>query len=82
MSKKHSKIFGVDLDPNNDMVLDKKPDGDCDVKYKGQDINFDTYIDELEDRANKQQKGKSITGNDIGMFSGVSFDKSGKIIRN
>ena len=82
MSKKHSKIFGVDLDPNNDMVLDKKPDGDCDVKYKGQDMNFDTYIDELEDRANKQQKGKSITGNDIGMFSGVSFDKSGKIIRN
>ena len=81
-SKKHSEIFGVDLDPKNDMELDNKPDGDCDVKYKGQDMNFDTYVDELEERANRQQQGKSLTSNSIGLFGGVSFDKNGKIIKN
>ena len=81
-SKKHSEIFGVDLDPKNDMKLDKKSDGDCDVKYKGQDMNFDTYVDELEERANRQQQGKSLTSNSIGLFGGVSFDKNGKIIKN
>ena len=81
-NKKHSKLFGVDFDPNNDMVLDEKPDGDVNVKYKGSEMGFDNYIDEMEERTNRTQQGKSLTSNSIGLFGGVNFDKNGKIIKN
>ena len=81
IKKDHSKILGLDLDPKGDMEVDIKPDGDCSVKYKGGNMNYDTYVDELEDRANKSQKGRAIIGC-IGVFSGVSFDRNGKIIKN
>ena len=81
IKKNHSKILGVDFDPKGDMELDVKDDGDCSVKYKGQKMDFDTYVDELEDRADKHQKGKSIATSSIGIFSGVSFDKNGNIKR-
>ena len=64
------------------MKVDIKPDGDCEVKYKGSNMDYDTYVDEIEERAMKNQKGKSISANAIGMFSGISFDKNGKIIKN
>ena len=70
IKKNHSKILGVDFDPKGDMVLDVKDDGDCDVKYKGQKMDFDTYVDELEDRTTRHQKGKSITTSSIGTFNG------------
>ncbi len=81
IKKDHSKIFGVDFDPKGDMEVDIKPDGDCEVKYKGSSMDYDTYVDELEDRATRGQQGKSIV-NSIGMFSGVTFDKNGKIVKN
>jgi hypothetical protein len=70
MSKKtkHSKILGTDYDPNNDMSLDVKPDGDCEVKYKGQKMDYMTYVDEIEERATRHQKGKSIKS--MGVFAG------------
>tara|TARA_Y100000593_G_scaffold50076_1_gene94395 strand:+ start:820 stop:1074 length:255 start_codon:yes stop_codon:yes gene_type:complete len=80
--KDHSKILGVDYDPKGDMKVDIKPDGDCEVKYKGSKIDYDTYVDEIEDRATRKQQGKSLSANAIGIFSGVSFDKDGKIIKN
>ena len=70
IKKDHSKILGVDFDPNQDMQVDIKPDGDADVKYKGQKMDFNTYVDELEERADKHTKGKSITTKSIGTFSG------------
>ena len=79
IKKNHSKILGVDFDPKGDMELDVKDDGDCDVKYKGQKMDFDTYVDELEDRATRNQQGRSITTSSIGTFSGVDFDKDGNI---
>ena len=82
IKKDHSKILGVDYDPNGDMQLDVKPDGDCEVKYKGSNMDYDTYVDEIEDRATRNQQGKSITHNSIGLFGGLSFDKNGKIIKN
>ena len=70
MSKKtkHSKILGTDYDPNNDMSLDVKPDGDCEVKYKGQKMDYMTYVDEIEERATRHQQGKPIKS--IGSFVG------------
>ena len=65
---KHSKILGVDFDPNNDMKLKELPDGDVRVKYKGQNMEFDSYVDEIEERTHKHQQGKSITH--IGLFGG------------
>ncbi len=70
IKKNHSNILGVDFDPNKDMEVDVKPDGDTEVKYKGQKIGYDTYVDELEDRAERHTKGKSITSKSIGLFGG------------
>ena len=70
IKKDHSKILGVDYDPQQDMQLDVKPDGDCDVKYKGQKMDYMTYVDEIEERADRNQKGKSITSRAIGTFGG------------
>ena len=74
IKKDHSKILGVDFDPKGDMVLDVKDDGDCDVKYKGQKMDYDTYVDELEDRATRHQQGKSITSS-VGLFGGFGKGK-------
>ena len=81
IKKDHSKILGIDFDTKGDMQVDVKPDGDCSVKYKGSNMDYNTYVDELEERATRGQQGKSII-NSIGMFSGVSFDENGKIIKN
>ena len=81
IKKDHSKIMGVDFDPKGDMVVDVKDDGDCDVKYKGQKMDYNSYVDELEERANRHQQGKSITTSSIGMFNGVNFDENGNIMK-
>ena len=70
MTKKHSKILGVDYDPNNDMKLKPREDGDVDVDYKGGKMTFDEYIDEMEDRVTSHSNGKSITSKTIGSYSG------------
>ena len=70
IKKDHSKILGVDFDPNKDMEVVIKPDGDAEVKYKGQKIGYDTYVDELEESADRHTKGKSITSKSIGVFGG------------
>ena len=82
IKKDHSKILGVDFDPKKEIVVDVKDDGDCEVKYKGSKMNYSDYVDELEDRATRNQQGKSISPNSIGIFGGVNFDKNGKIIKN
>ena len=33
-------------------------------------MDYDTYVDEMEDRATRNQQGKSITTSSIGTFSG------------
>ena len=81
IKKNHSKILGVDYDPKGDMKVDVKNDGDCEVKYKGSKMDYNDYVDELEDRATRRQDGKPLIRNSLGVFSGVSFDKNGKIIK-
>ena len=70
LTKKHSKLAGVDFDPNDDMVLKPKEDGDVSVKYKGKEIGFDNYIDEMEERVTYHSNGKSIKSSSIGYYSG------------
>ena len=70
IKKDHSKILGVDYDPNQDMKVNVKPDGDCEVKYKGQKMDYMTYVDEIEERADRNSRGKSITSKSIGTFGG------------
>ena len=67
--KKHSKLGNVDFDPNNDMTLKPKKDGDVDVDYKGGKMTFDEYIDEMESRVTRTQEGKSLTSNSLGTFA-------------
>ena len=68
--KKHSVLAGVDFDPNNDMELKPKKDGDVDVKYKNGKMTYDEYIDEMESRATRHSEGKSLTSNTMGCYSG------------
>jgi len=77
MSKeqKHSKIFGIDYDANNDMELKPKRDGDVDVRYKNGKMTYDEYIDEMEERVTDHSQGKPIKSNSIGYFSGFSFSE-------
>ena len=77
MSKeqKHSKIFGIDYDSNNDMELKPRRDGDVDVRYKNGKMTYDEYIDEMETRVTDHSQGKPIKSNSIGYFSGFSFGK-------
>ena len=70
VDKKHSVLAGVDFDPNNDMELKPKKDGDVDVDYKGGKMTFDEYIDEMESRVTRTQEGKSLTSNSLGTFAG------------
>tara|TARA_R110002020_G_scaffold462445_4_gene681969 strand:+ start:11219 stop:11482 length:264 start_codon:yes stop_codon:yes gene_type:complete len=84
MTKKHSKILGVDYDPNNDMKLKPKEDGDVDVDYKGGKMTFDEYIDEMEDRVTSHSNGKSITSKTIGSYAGFgkgTLKKDGAITK-
>ena len=70
IKKNHSKILGVDFDPKNDIELDVKPDGDSSVKYKGKKMDYNDYIDEIQDRCEKKASGKDFTSRSIGLFSG------------
>ena len=69
-SKKHSNLFGVDFDPNNEMELNPRKDGDVDVKYKNGKMTYDEYIDEVESRVTRHSEGKTLTSSCIGTFSG------------
>ena len=72
--------FGVDIDPNKDLVHNTQEDGKCEAYYKGSKIKYDDYLSELESRYDKRSKGKDFTSRTIGIFSGVTFDKNGNII--
>ena len=70
VDKSHSKLLGVDYDPDNDMELNPKKDGDVDVKYKNGKMTYDEYIDEVESRVTRHSEGKTLTSSCIGTFSG------------
>ena len=73
---------GIDLDPNKDFALIKDDVKGQEAYYKGKQIPYLDYMGELAEREAKTNGGKDVYRNaSLGLFSGVSFDKNGKIIK-
>ena len=75
----NNKEFGCELDPDKKLKLVRDDNKGQQAYYKGKKMNYMDYYSELDDRIRKKKQGKSITN--MGMFSGVNFDKNGKIIK-
>ena len=73
------KPFGVDIDPNKDLCLTKDKEKGHQAYYKGSKMKYMDYYDEIGNRMSRSKHGKGITN--MGMFSGISFDKKGNIVK-
>ena len=74
---------GVDLDPNNDFTLIENDKKGQEAYYKGKQVPYLDYMGELAEREAVTNGGKDKYRNaSLGLFSGVSFDKNGKIIKS
>jgi hypothetical protein len=69
VSKSHTKPFGVDLDPNNELEYNTLNDGDVEVTYKDEKIDYMDSLDIMEERATLKSQGKKIKSS-IGLFAG------------
>lgn len=67
------KPFGVDLDPKGELNETILPDGDVSGEIRGEKVNYDYVIDELEERANRVQSGKKP--DQLKFFSGVGDNR-------
>ena len=73
---------GIDLDPNKDFTLIEDNVKGQEAYYKGKQIPYLDYFGELAERETVTNGGKDIyRKTSLGMFSGVSFDENGKIIK-
>ena len=73
---------GIDLDPNKDFTLIKDDVKGQEAYYKGEQIPYLDYMGELAEREARTNGGKDVYRNaSLGMFSGVSFDEDGNIIK-
>ena len=73
---------GIDLDPNNDLTLIKDNVKGQEAYYKGEQIPYLDYMGELAERETITNVGADVyRKSSIGMFSGINFDKNGKIIK-
>ncbi len=52
------KPFGVDLDPSGELNEKIRPDGDVDGYIRGEKVNYDEIINELEERTTRAGQGK------------------------
>ena len=76
----NNKDFGIELDPSNNLCLAKDKDKGQQAYYKGSKMKYMDYMQEVSDRIDRNKNGKGAYN--IGMFSGVSFDEDGKIIKS
>jgi hypothetical protein len=74
------KPFGLNLDPESNLVHNTHNDGSYSTYYKGSKMKYDDYLGELESRCYKNVAGKTV-GKSIGLFGGVNFNENGKIIK-
>lgn len=68
------KPFGVDLDPTGDLNETILPDGDVSGEIRGEKVNYDNVINELEERANRVQSGKKPNKSRF-FFAGIGENK-------
>ena len=74
---------GVDLDPNNDFTLIEDNKKGQEAYYKGKQVSYLDYMGELAERETITNGGiDTYRKTSLGVFSGVSFDKNGKIIKS
>ena len=74
---------GIDLDPHNDFTLIEDEVKGQEAYYKGKQIRYLDYFGELAERETVTNGGKDVyRRTSLGMFSGVSFDNNGKIIKS
>jgi len=69
------KPFGVDLDPAKELTHEPLSDGDVKATFRGKQMDYDDYIDEMESRATRQSEGKSPIKSSMGIFSGFGKGK-------
>ena len=74
------KEFGCELDPNNNLCLSEDSNKGQQAYYKGSKMKYMYYMQEVTDRVGRNKNGKGAEN--LGFFSGVSFDKNGNIIKS
>ena len=75
----NNKDFGIQLDPSNNLKLVEDKDKGQKAFYKGKEMKYMDYMQEVSDRVIRNKNGKGA--DNLGMFAGVSFDKNGKITK-
>ncbi len=75
----NNKDFGCELDPNNKLCLSEDKDKGQQAYYKGSKMKYMDYMQEVTDRIDRNKNGKGA--DNLGFFSGISFDDNGKIIK-
>ena len=62
--------FGVNIDPNKDLIHNTNEDGSQTAYYKGSKMKYGDYINELEHRFHKKDQGRDFSSRSIGLFGG------------
>ena len=75
----NNKDFKCELDPTNKLKLVEDKDKGQKAYYNGKPMKYMDYMQEVANRVERNKKGKGA--DNIGMFSGVSFDDNGNIIK-
>ena len=75
---KKESIFGIDVDSQDDCKVALDQEGNPDVSIYGSKTSRGDMVDFMEERYTNHLKGKSTDKRMY--FSGLDFDKDGKII--
>ena len=75
----NNSFIGKNLDPKNKLKLVKDADKGQKAFYNGKPMKYMDYIQEVGDRVKRNKEGRGVENGST--FSGVNFDKNGKIIR-
>ena len=75
----NNKDFGIQLDPSNNLKLVEDKVKGQQAFYKGKEMKYMDYMQEVSDRVIRNKNGKGA--DNLGMFAGVSFDKNGRITK-
>mgnify|MGYP003142152048 CR=1 FL=1 len=74
--------FGMNIDPDNKLCLTEDKEKGQQAYYKGTKMDYMDYNNEVFGRLDDMREGKIYKQTDMGMFSGINFDKDGNIIES